>query len=270
MEFSRRYLNRDLQLYPANFFVQNVMILPITCNRRYELLTPGGVWGEVPIVIRRPDYILNALTPNSVILVMNYLAHAYLSFNDADVLAGNMISDFVKGKMKYDYSISIQSGIQLHRSIDIFTDEHSATGKAKNFFRPVYRLYAGAFTDVVYDHFLALDEKQFEKNNGLKNFTQQTYSLLEKNSEVFPSQFQKLFPYMKAHDWLYNYQFKEGIRQSFGGLMRRAKYINETESAFEIFNDNYNALSDCYKEFFPDILDFARKKFDEICRDQTE
>ncbi len=34
---------------------------------------------------------------------MNYLAHAYLSFNDPDVLAGNMISDFVKGKKKFDY-----------------------------------------------------------------------------------------------------------------------------------------------------------------------
>ena len=31
---------------------------------------------------------------------MNYLAHAYLSFGDPDILAGNMISDFVKGKKK--------------------------------------------------------------------------------------------------------------------------------------------------------------------------
>ncbi len=34
---------------------------------------------------------------------MNYLAHAYLSFGDPDILAGNMISDFVKGKKKFDY-----------------------------------------------------------------------------------------------------------------------------------------------------------------------
>jgi hypothetical protein len=29
---------------------------------------------------------------------MNYLAHAYLSFNEPDILVGNLISDFVKGK----------------------------------------------------------------------------------------------------------------------------------------------------------------------------
>lgn len=34
---------------------------------------------------------------------MNYLAHAYLSFNDPEILVGNLISDFVKGKKKFDY-----------------------------------------------------------------------------------------------------------------------------------------------------------------------
>jgi acyl carrier protein phosphodiesterase len=29
---------------------------------------------------------------------MNYLAHAFLSFKNEDVLTGNMISDYVKGQ----------------------------------------------------------------------------------------------------------------------------------------------------------------------------
>jgi len=196
---------------------------------------------------------------------MNYLAHAYLSFGDADTLAGNMISDFVKGKLKYNYPARIQNGIQLHRLIDTFTDRHRATEQAKRFFKPIYRLYAGAFVDVVYDHFLALDQERFEKYNGLKNFSIQTYHSLEKNLDLFPLRFQKMFPYMKSQDWLYNYQFKQGIQQSFGGLKRRAKYINETASAFEIFDDNYDWLQQCYNEFFPDVFRFAQEKFDEIC-----
>ena len=58
---------------------------------------------------------------------MNYLAHAYLSFNDPEILVGNMISDFVKGKKKFDYPLRIQAGIMLHRIIDEFTDGHPAT-----------------------------------------------------------------------------------------------------------------------------------------------
>ncbi|HEY8657933.1 MAG TPA: hypothetical protein VIL78_02790, partial [Hanamia sp.] len=87
---------------------------------------------------------------------MNYLAHAFLSFNNADILTGNMISDFVKGKAKFDYPGEIQKGIHLHRLIDSFTDSHEVTARAKKFFRPQYRLYSGAFVDIVYDHFLAI------------------------------------------------------------------------------------------------------------------
>ena len=81
-----------------------------------------------------------------------------------------MISDFVKGKAKFDYPPGIQKGIHLHRLIDTFTDNHPATAMAKSFFRPQYRLYSGAFTDVVYDHFLARDEKQFEEYGSLEIF----------------------------------------------------------------------------------------------------
>ncbi len=89
---------------------------------------------------------------------MNYLAHAYLSFSRPDLLVGNMISDFVKGRQKLNYSTGIQQGIVLHRQIDHFTDTHPATHDAKQYFKPAVGLYAGAFIDIVYDHFLALDE----------------------------------------------------------------------------------------------------------------
>ena len=88
---------------------------------------------------------------------MNYLAHSYLSFGDSEILVGNMISDYVKGKKKFDYPLAIQKGIMLHRTIDTFTDTHPATKAAIVFFKPVVGTYAGAFVDVVYDHFLAKD-----------------------------------------------------------------------------------------------------------------
>ena len=86
-----------------------------------------------------------------------------------------MISDFVKGKKKFDFSPLIQKGIALHRAIDDFTDFHPATYNAKSYFRKEYRLYSGAFVDIVYDHFLANDKKEFEDRwgpldeNDLKN-----------------------------------------------------------------------------------------------------
>ncbi len=188
---------------------------------------------------------------------MNYLAHAYLSFKETEILIGNMISDFVKGKKKFDYSHQIQNGIALHRAIDDFTDHHPATIKAKQFFRPVYGLYAGAFMDVAYDHFLALDTNEFKNEPALKEFSWNVYQVLQKNFSVLPDRFQSILPYMESQDWLTNCRFRWGLQKSFGGLVYRAKYLHESEIAFSIFNEHYDELSDCYAEFFPDLKIFS-------------
>ena len=191
---------------------------------------------------------------------MNYLAHAYLSFGQNNVLVGNMISDYVKGKKQYDYSGQIQAGIKLHRAIDDFTDTHLITKEVKSFFVKDYRLYAGAFADVVYDYFLANDRNEFVDDESLKIFSTETYTLLEKEQHHFPEKFLKMFPFMKSQDWLYNYRTNEGMQKSFGGLARRAKYIEETDTAYQIFLENKENIQGYYEIFFPEIKVFALNK----------
>ena len=191
---------------------------------------------------------------------MNFLAHAYLSFNQPQLLAGNMISDFIKGRRQFDYAAGIQAGITLHRAIDEFTDFHPVTQQAKEFFRPQYRLYSGPFIDIVYDHFLAIDKNEFATEQHLYQFTQATYALLTAQEAELPPPFRQMLPYMKAQNWLYNYRKPEGIRTSFQGLVRRAKYLNESDMAFSIFLGNYDSLKDCYHEFFPTLKQFVIEK----------
>jgi len=189
---------------------------------------------------------------------MNYLAHAYLSFNSPEILAGNMLSDFVKGKKKFDFTKGIQNGIALHRAIDEFTDYHQSTLIAKEYFRPAYRLYSGAFIDVVYDHFLANDVNEFEDERSLADFANNTYIQLSLFHEAFPERFRMMYPYMKKYNWLYNYRFRNGIEGSFYGLVRRAKYLNESETAFLLFETHYEELKKCYQNFFPSLKKFAK------------
>jgi acyl carrier protein phosphodiesterase len=191
---------------------------------------------------------------------MNYLAHAYLSFNHPGIMAGNMISDFVKGRKKAEYAPDIQKGITLHRLIDRFTDEHAATKQAKEIFRPAYRLYSGAFTDIVYDHFLATDGNEFSKE-GLARFTEEVYAVLDNFFPVLPERFQKMLPYMKSQNWLYHYRFRQGVEKSFGGLIRRAAYLTESDTAFSLFNENYEKLKSCYQLFMPDVKKFSTAEF---------
>jgi acyl carrier protein phosphodiesterase len=191
---------------------------------------------------------------------MNLLAHAFLSFQDTDILAGNMISDYVKGKKQFDLPESIQKGIQLHRVIDQFTDQHPVIKELSNIFKPTYRLYSGAIIDVVLDHFLANDTTHF-KEGQLHTFTQATYEQLDVNKGLFPDRFAKMFPFMHAQNWLFHYHTTEGIQRSLNGLKRRATYIQETDTAFQLFLDHYALLQTGYDAFFPDILHASKSTF---------
>lgn len=202
--------------------------------------------------------------------MMNYLAHAYLSFGVPAITVGNLISDFVKGKHKFDYPADIQQGIVLHRAIDTFTDGHPVTRNAKSFFREDYGLYSGPIVDVVYDHFLANDGLIFSaggesaSGSGLKDFAQKTYEQVAANQAFLPERFGKLFYYMRTQDWLYNYRYKQGMFNSFAGLARRAAYMGSADQAGRLFEAHYAGLEACYREFFPELQEFALRTLQQL------
>jgi acyl carrier protein phosphodiesterase len=195
---------------------------------------------------------------------MNYLAHAYLSFQQQHILLGNMISDYIKGKKQFDYPLAVQKGIRLHRAIDNFTDTHPATQELKSFFRPVYRLYSGAFADIVYDHFLANDTAEFTTTDILQQFAIITYKQLGEMISFFPPPFLKMYPHMKQQDWLSNYRHKWAIEKSFEGLVRRSAYLSDSKAAFDLFINNYSAMQLSYDAFFPDVKKFVVNQLNEI------
>jgi acyl carrier protein phosphodiesterase len=194
---------------------------------------------------------------------MNFLAHAYLSFSNPQILVGNMVSDFVKGKAQFLFNGKIQAGIRLHRMIDEFTDNHPATAKAKEIFRPAYRLYSGAIVDVLYDHYLASDPKEFD-DASLRAFTAATYRQLERQTSDLPPRFLQVFTYMRTEDWLYQYRHPEGMRRSLGGLVRRAAYLSESTTAYNLFREQYVPLRECYEAFFPDVKQFAKQTLETL------
>jgi len=190
---------------------------------------------------------------------MNYLGHAFLSFGDAALLTGNMIGDHVKGRRALlAYPEGIRKGIELHRQIDAFTDAHPAIMRAKVWFRADYRLYAGAVTDSLFDHYLAGDVRYFSSEAALQRFSQDTYRQLEEHRTYFPPAFDRYFPYMKAHDWLYSYRTPRGMQQALQGLARRAAYMPPPDQAYRIFISRYYELAQCYYEFIDDIVRFVK------------
>lgn len=195
---------------------------------------------------------------------MNFLAHAYLSFQHPSLLVGNMISDFVKGKRQYEYPDAIQKGIRLHRAIDRFTDEHASTASVKKYFREQYRLYSGAFADVVFDFFLANDAARFSNDAHLLQFSEETYRQLNEQREFLPPVFDQMVTHMQKENWLYHYQYDWGIQRSFSGIVRRASYLTESDEAFRIFLLYKDIFQRHYNDFFPELESFARTTADQL------
>lgn len=185
---------------------------------------------------------------------MNYLAHAYFSFNEPATMVGNLISDFIKGKKQFDYPADIQKGIRLHRAIDSFTDGHKAVAEAKKVFRPHYRLYAGAFVDVAFDYFIANDEALFESEKALGEFAEATYRALRAHETFIPMVATGYFKRMQQQNWLFNYRYVWGIQKSFGGIVYRSAHLTDSATAAFLFEENFFMLKACYGNFIPDLI----------------
>ncbi len=189
---------------------------------------------------------------------MNYLGHALLSFGNKELLVGNMIGDYVKGmKAVREYPEEIQKGILLHRKIDTFTDIAPSSLRAQVWFRPEYGLYASPIIDTLFDHYLATDPQYFSSEQKLLDFTQDVYKILDEYKRYFPPAFAAIFPYMREHNWLYNYRTLAGARRSLQGLHRRAQHMKPIDEAYNTFVVRYYEIGQCYYEFIEKAYKFV-------------
>ncbi|WP_439882889.1 ACP phosphodiesterase [Pontibacter sp. MBLB2868] len=187
---------------------------------------------------------------------MNFLAHAFLSGDDPELLLGNFIADSVKGKKVELYTPAVAQGIRLHRLIDTYTDTHRIVGETKARLRPRYRKFAPVIADMYYDHFLA---SRFEKysTEPLETYTQRVYALVQKYYDILPERMQYTFTHMREHDWLTGYAQIEGIHRALTGMSRRASFTSGMETAAVELKENYDLYAADFEAFFPELIDYV-------------
>jgi acyl carrier protein phosphodiesterase len=188
---------------------------------------------------------------------VNFLAHLFLSGNDAEIMVGNFIGDFVRGKNFHEmYPPSIALGIDLHREIDEFTDHHSVVLESKIRLRPKYRHYSPVIIDMFYDHFLAKNWKTYCPTS-LDQYAQDAYTTLNKYLIIVPDQVRRLLPYMIQGNWLYNYSSMEGIHRALSGMAQRTPYNSKMEEASLDLKEHYDLFQNEFLRFFPELQNFC-------------
>lgn len=190
---------------------------------------------------------------------MNFLAHLYLSGNDCNVMTGNFIGDFVKGRdLAAKFGTDIARGVELHRSIDEFTDHHPVVRLSKDRLRPKYRHYSGVIIDIFYDHFLAANWKTYSEE-PLPIYANRVYKLISDQEAVLPDRANQMLPYMIRYNWLVNYGNLEGIQRVLNGMSRRATFESKMDEATADLEISYPAFKSEFDEFFPALKSFSEK-----------
>ncbi len=183
---------------------------------------------------------------------MNFLAHSFLAFSDEQIV-GQFLQDFIKNKERFSFPVGIQEGIRMHREIDTFTDAHPEIHRAKKIFSPLVRLYAGAFVDVAFDHFLALSMPE----SVLWKHSQKVYNVLRNHENFLPEKLLRMLDYMEKDNWLFHYREDSGIEFSMRNVLNRAQYLEQDVQIFAVFLDNKSNLQQHFNLFFPDLLKHA-------------
>ncbi len=188
---------------------------------------------------------------------MNFLAHLYLSGNDPQVMVGNFIGDFVKGREHMEkFGAGITRGIELHRAIDAFTDHHPIVRTSKGRLWPKYRHYSGVITDIFFDHFLAANWNTYSPEL-LPHYAARSYQLVMDHESIMPERVNQLLPYMIRGNWLVNYAQVEGIRRALAGMARRASFVSKMEEATEDLTLSYPAFQEDFDLFFPELRKYC-------------
>ncbi|PBJ19768.1 Acyl carrier protein phosphodiesterase [Pseudomonas sp. ACN8] len=187
---------------------------------------------------------------------MNYLAHLHLGGQRPGQLLGSLYGDFVKGRLQGQFAPEIEGAIQLHRSIDVYTDRHPLVDVALSRFSLTRRRYAGIVLDVFFDHCLARDWTLYA-DRPLALFTSDVYRVLSSERQL-PERLAKIAPHMVANDWLGSYQEFEVLEQVLRGISRRLTRPEELAAAMQELRRLYEPLSEDFRLFYPQLQDFAR------------
>lgn len=182
---------------------------------------------------------------------MNYLAHAFLSNNNADLLIGNFVADHIRGSQLQTFSPNIREGIFLHRRIDTFTDSHPEFKKSKRLFYDGFEKHSGILIDIYFDHFLAKNFNDYHTLN-LGEFSADVYKIYLEHQELLPQGSSRFLEYVVKNNIYVSYSKIEGIQKVLYHLSQRIKHNVLLDASVPVLQKHEQELQENFKRFFED------------------
>lgn len=187
---------------------------------------------------------------------MNFLFHLHLSGDDPDILTGNLMGDFVKGRIGNDYPPPIRTGIELHRRIDSFAQDHPLFIQSKRRIDPGYGLWRGVLVDLFYDHFLAAGWDQWSAD-PLVAYLGRAQAMVEANRRFLPERMREVVGVIFG-ELIPSYREVDGIARALVRMAtRRVRRPNPLAGGEEELVRGYDGLQEDFRGFMPEVRRFA-------------
>lgn len=186
---------------------------------------------------------------------MNYLFHLYLSGDDPDLLTGNFMGDFVKGRLGDSYPPRLRRGLELHRSIDSFAQDQPDFNRSRLRLDESFGLYRGIMVDLFYDHFLAVTWSNWS-NESLSRYLQRVRRVIERRRPHLPERLQTILPII-FEDMIPSYLDPDGVGRALARMSRRIKRENPLAGGGAELIRHYQGLSEDFGKFLPAARDFV-------------
>lgn len=166
------------------------------------------------------------------------------------------MGDFVKGPISgLNFSPEVLTGIQLHRAVDTFTDQHPFTLGLKQELGS-YRRYGGIVLDVFFDHQLANQFQQIA-SMPLSQFSQMSYEALSALPDNAPARYIRVVNAMQNHDWLSGYQDLNNIERALNGIDSRLKKPVQLSQTLDWYEPRQNRIKIGFIPFYEELIHFS-------------
>ncbi|WP_200553005.1 ACP phosphodiesterase [Kosakonia sp. LAM2021] len=189
---------------------------------------------------------------------MNFLAHLHLAHLADSSLPGNLLADFVRGNPQDLYPVEIVDGIQMHRRIDVMTDNLPEVKTAREWFRPETRRVAPITLDVMWDHFLSRHWAQISPDFPLDDFVRYARTQVATILPDSPPRFVNLNNYLWSERWLERYREMTFIQNVLNGMANRRPRLDALRDSWQDLDANYAALESQFWAFYPRMMAQAK------------
>lgn len=187
---------------------------------------------------------------------MNYLSHFLLSAQASpDIQLGNFLGDIVSKSEADSLPPTILQGIEFHRFIDHFTDNHPLVLDGKRLLYPKFGKYASVILDVYLD-FALIEHWDDYSDQPIGQYLNSCYQFVDSRLAVIPSRVKPRVQKMTSAKWMHGYLTDAGRVNLFGRLATRAKYDKNFAQAVDIYAEYRLDLHEIHRAFYP-ILDGA-------------